>query len=70
VYQVADAWRTVARCSKSHGGHYRALARCKDPNGGKVQEFVGNWRNDGVWSKAYCQGSTKPLTAGVETKVN
>lgn len=67
TYQVADSWRTVARCSDAHGGHYRAVARCKDSEDGSITEAVGDWRASG-WSKAYCPGSTKPTTAGIDTK--
>ncbi|GGV61457.1 hypothetical protein GCM10010277_66280 [Streptomyces longisporoflavus] len=67
-YQIADAWRTVAYCANSNGGSYRALARCKDAESGEVREYVGDWRKSG-WSKAYCQGSARPKSAGIETKV-
>lgn len=67
TYQIADSWRTVARCSDAHGGHYRAVARCKDPEDGSITEAVGDWRTSG-FSKAYCPGSTKTATAGIDTK--
>ncbi|WP_327185430.1 hypothetical protein [Streptomyces sp. NBC_01334] len=60
---------TVAKCSNAHGGHYRAIAVCKDADTGEIKFFDGDWRNNGSWSKAYCQGSTRVQSAGIETKV-
>ncbi|MBO7936322.1 hypothetical protein JTP77_010195 [Streptomyces sp. S9] len=59
---------TVAKCDNAHGGHYRALALCKDADTGQTREFEGDWRDNGSWSKAYCQGSFRNPSAGIETK--
>lgn len=67
--QVVNTRMTVAKCSNSHGGHYRAVAVCKDPDNGRVYLFDGDWRNNGSFSKAYCQGATAVQSAGIETKV-
>lgn len=68
-YEVFTDKITVAMCENANGGHYRALAICKDETG-RVREFVGDWRNNGSFSKAYCQGSSRTQSAGVETKVS
>jgi hypothetical protein len=60
---------TVARCANSNGGHYRAVAACKDPDDGRIRLFYGEWRNDGNFSTAYCQGPTRVQSPGLETKV-
>ncbi|GAA2288150.1 hypothetical protein GCM10010415_69390 [Streptomyces atrovirens] len=67
--QVSGSRMTVARCDESNGGHYRAVAVCKDTDTGAIKLFDGDWRNNGSWSKAYCQGSTIVQSAGIETKV-
>ncbi|CAM5590026.1 hypothetical protein SALBM311S_03185 [Streptomyces alboniger] len=69
TYEAVNSQMTVARCSEANGGHYRALAMCKDAETGRFQEFVGDWRNNGSWSKAYCQGSYRNPSPGIETKV-
>ncbi|MEE1803369.1 hypothetical protein ACIQVO_06530 [Streptomyces sp. NPDC101062] len=69
TYQVADTKMTVAKCSSANGGHYRAVANCTDPDTGDIVTFVGDWRNNGSWSKSYCQGASRTLSAGIETKV-
>lgn len=70
TFQVADSKMTVARCSSSNGGHYRAVANCKDTDTGAFKSFVGDWRDNGAWSKAYCQGSTRSTSAGFESKAS
>ncbi|MEV8595661.1 hypothetical protein [Streptomyces sp. NPDC052012] len=69
-YEVANASMTVANCENSNGGHYRAVALCKEADTGAYKEFVGDWRNNGGWSKAYCGGSYRVSSAGIDTKVN
>lgn len=69
TFSIADAWRTIAKCNKSNGGSYRAIAVCKDSEG-RVTHPVGQWRRDGGFSIAYCPGSGKPTSAGVETRHN
>lgn len=66
-YEVPGSWGSVARCSKHNGGAYRALVLCKDPNTGKIYNYVGAWRQTG-FSYAYCQGNTQASSAGVETR--
>ncbi|PSM38124.1 hypothetical protein C6Y14_37865 [Streptomyces dioscori] len=68
-FKIQDAWRTMAKCSESNGGHYRAIAVCKDSEG-RVTNAVGAWKNNSTPSYAYCSGSGKPTAAGVETKYN
>lgn len=65
--QVVSTSMAVAACSKANGGHYRAVAVCKDTDTGDVKLFDGDWRNNGSFSKAYCQGSTRIQSAGIET---
>lgn len=67
TYDIDNVWRTFAKCSKSNGGSYRAIAVCKDSEG-RVTHPVGQWRRDGGFSFAYCSGSGKPIHAGVETR--
>lgn len=67
--EVSGDKMTVARCGSSNGGHYRAVAVCKDPDTGDIKLFDGDWRNNGSFSKAYCQGATRVQSAGFETKV-
>lgn len=64
--EVPGNWGTVARCSNHNGGSYRAIAVCKDPDNGKVLHFYGPWRQVG-FSYAYCQGSYRATSAGIET---
>ncbi|PIA98538.1 hypothetical protein B1C81_39620 [Streptomyces sp. HG99] len=69
TYGIADAYRTWAICKKGNGGAFRAIAVCKDPETGKKTTAEGNWqRTGGTVSFAYCNGSTNPSSAGVETK--
>lgn len=68
--QEVGSKMTVAKCSNSNGGHYRAVAVCKDTDNGRIYLFDGDWRNNGSWSKAYCQGSTRVQSAGIETKAS
>ncbi|MFJ2968544.1 hypothetical protein ACIPIC_40545 [Streptomyces collinus] len=68
--QIPNKQMTVAKCSKSNGGHYRAVAACKDPDDGRIWLFYGEWRNDANFSTAYCGGATKVQSAGLETKVS
>lgn len=70
TYDVVDSKMTVARCSKSNGGHYRAQAMCKDTDTGELKFFEGDWRNNGSHSRAYCQGSTRTVSAGITTKAS
>ncbi|MFE2529011.1 hypothetical protein ACFXEL_32840 [Streptomyces sp. NPDC059382] len=69
-YSVEGVKMTVAKCSNSHGGHYRAVADCKNPDTGAIETFVGDWRNNGSWSKAYCQGPSRTVYAGIDTKAS
>ncbi|GAB2977068.1 hypothetical protein GCM10023080_047270 [Streptomyces pseudoechinosporeus] len=69
-YEVVDSKMTVAKCSNSHGGHYRASATCKDTDTGALKFFDGDWRNNGSFSRAYCQGSTRAVSAGIWTKAS
>lgn len=67
---IADPWRTWAVCKHGNGGHYRAIANCKDPETGRLTTAEGNWQSGGALSYAYCNGSSRPSVAGVETKYN
>lgn len=67
-YEVPGDWGGVAWCDKDNGGAYRALALCKDNDTGKVFNYVGMWRQVG-FSYAYCQGNTRAISAGIETRV-
>jgi len=62
--QVQD-WGGVASCSSHNGGSYQAVATCKDSNG---NTFIvnGTWRQTG-WSRAFCPGSSKAVSANVWT---
>jgi hypothetical protein len=65
--QVPGYWGAVAECDNHHGGSYRAWGNCKYSNG-RVQMVEGPWRQTG-WSRAYCQGDSKAISAGFETSV-
>jgi hypothetical protein len=64
---VAGKWGSIAACSEHNGGAYRALVQCKYPNG-KVWDYEGPWKKKGR-SFAYCQGDSKAIGAGFETRV-
>lgn len=65
-YEVPGSWGAVASCSSHNGGSYRALAVCTDKETGRVEWFYGPWKRNG-FSVAYCQGSYRATSAGVET---
>jgi hypothetical protein len=65
--QIPDSWGAVASCSSHHGGSYRAWVFCRHSDG-RVSEYSGAWRQTG-WSRAYCQGDSKAVSAGFETSV-
>ncbi|MFJ5772587.1 hypothetical protein [Streptomyces sp. NPDC093094] len=69
-YELINPRLTVAECDRANGGHYRAVANCRDTDTGAIKVFEGDWRNNGSFSKAYCQGSTKAVSAGIETKTS
>lgn len=56
------AW---AACAHHNGGSYRAIAVCTHPETNKKYWYYGDWRQFAA-SYAYCQGSTKPTSAGIE----
>ncbi|BBC32480.1 hypothetical protein SGFS_037740 [Streptomyces graminofaciens] len=66
-YEVWGYWGSVANCQNHNGGSYRALVRCKYPEG-KVRAYEGPWKQTAD-SRAYCQGDSKPVSAGIETRV-
>ncbi len=67
-FTVSSNWHTEARCSSHNGGSYRAVAVCTDSESGRVQDFYGPWRQTG-FSFAYCNGSYRTTSAGIETSV-
>lgn len=59
-----------ATCSKSNGGHYKAIANCKVVVGG--QEFsreAAVWKSSGL-SIVHCPAGTYVISAGVMTKAS
>ncbi|MFH9798340.1 hypothetical protein [Streptomyces virginiae] len=65
---VSNDWQTEATCGHHNGGSYRAIAVCTDAESGRVQHFYGNWKQSGP-SFAYCNGSYRTTSAGIETSV-
>ncbi|WP_406858801.1 hypothetical protein ABZO31_00555 [Streptomyces sp. HUAS MG47] len=66
-YERMRDWGGAAECRDHNGGSYRGLVLCRYPNG-RIVEFVGPWRQNGI-SYAYCQNESKAQSAGVETSV-
>jgi hypothetical protein len=68
TYQVPGSWGAVAQCSSHNGGSYRASVVCEFPDG-RLGVYDGPWRQES-WSRAYCQGNSKAISAGIETSVS
>ncbi|MFW6724153.1 hypothetical protein ACHZ98_29195 [Streptomyces sp. MAR4 CNY-716] len=68
-YDLLGDWGAEAKCTNPNGGSYQALVNCKDPDSGRVYVFEGLWER-GVTSRAYCEGNTRAIAAGIGTRVS
>lgn len=61
---------SLAYCSHSNGGHYKATVICARIDGeGKVVRDAGVWKSSGV-SNVYCPPETIYSSAGIITKAS
>jgi hypothetical protein len=59
-----------AQCTKSNGGHYKAIVVCvRVLNGDRVSREAGTWKSSGV-STVWCPPETFEETAGIMTKAS
>ncbi|WP_225636003.1 hypothetical protein [Streptomyces solaniscabiei] len=57
-----------AQCTRSNGGHYKAIANCKAVVGGaEFAREAGVWKSSGL-SIVYCPSGTYVTDAGYMTK--
>jgi hypothetical protein len=63
--EIPADWGSVATCSRHNGGSFRALVLCRHRDG-RITDDTGPWMRSG-WSRAYCEGDSKAVTAGFET---
>ncbi|AVH57398.1 MULTISPECIES: hypothetical protein [Streptomyces] len=60
----------IANCSKSNGGHYKAIVVCKRYlDGSKVTRESATWKSSGD-SIVWCPPETFSVSAGVMTKAS
>jgi hypothetical protein len=70
TYQNNFSNGAMAKCSKSNGGHYRAVVICtRQDGGGKITLEAPTWRTSG-WSQVYCPPLTSFSSAGITTKAS
>ncbi|MCP8711910.1 hypothetical protein [Streptomyces sp. AC04842] len=59
-----------AQCTKSNGGHYKAIANCKAVVGGtEFSREAGVWKSSGL-SIVYCPSGSYVTDAGYMTKAS
>ncbi|MEV5100049.1 hypothetical protein ACFC5H_35125 [Streptomyces rochei] len=59
-----------AECTRSNGGHYKAIVVCKRSlNGERVSREAGVWKSSGL-SIVWCPPETVPETPGIMTKAS
>ncbi|MBZ9598483.1 hypothetical protein K7B06_25820 [Streptomyces erythrochromogenes] len=66
-YEVTGKWGAAASCGSHNGGSYRSYVLCEEGDGSVLDSF-GPWRQWGD-SIAYCMGSSKAKSAGIQTSV-
>ncbi|TWD13166.1 hypothetical protein FB570_11993 [Streptomyces sp. T12] len=68
---VLDGHRGAsAQCTKSNGGHYKAIVVCRRVlNGDKVSREAAAWKSSGL-STVWCPPETIEETAGIMTKAS
>ncbi|MEW2528786.1 hypothetical protein [Streptomyces sp. NPDC047071] len=65
-HQGVRAW-----CTKSNGGHYKALVICvRILNGEKIHREAGFWQSRGKDSIVWCPPETLSQDAGIMTKAS
>lgn len=69
-YGKADLNGAEARCTKSNGGHYKAIVICRAQDGGPdIAREAGAWKSSGL-SLVFCPTMTTYKTAGIMTKAD
>lgn len=60
-----------AKCTKSNGGHYKAIVVCvRSFNGDKISREASAWKSGGKLSVVWCPPESHAETAGVMTKAS
>lgn len=65
-YAPVHDYGSLAWCDDDNGGSWRAIAVCKVPGSGKILYGYGQW-SQGPVSQAFCNGTSKVKSAGIET---